>query len=434
MAEYKKKHIGKRNKAPKNAIHEDIKMKSHTTPNKKNEPKITDSKPSANNTSKTNNPKIRVIAGYRLQNVKKRNIIIMLTALLVVAFIVFSVFTPTGAAEYITNSLALIGSGSGYPVSLSGGNLVNTVNRNNVCYLVSSTNVEGYNSRGKCVFSYQHSYNAPMMKVSASRFITYDQGGTGYAVYNLKNKLYSSNSENEILSAAISRNGFFAIATLSDSYSSQVKVFNKNNNVVYEWFCSDEIINDVLLSSDGKTMVISAVNAENGSLVSKIYVVKYASATPIHTFTYNDFVYSLESYNGSNFCAVFESHTDFYDWKKFNKTELKDNNFTADMCGNSSFLVVATSSPADKSRSRVYITSKSSSIKYSFDFEGHINDISVKGKNIYILGDKTIHVYSVKGQLITKTACDFGIQNIFPISRNEVAGISESNITKIQLQ
>ena len=76
-------------------------------------------------------------------------------------------------------------------------------------------------------------------------------------------------TENDILTAKIARNGTFAIATQSDGYSSEVAVYNKKGKEIYRWFCADYIINDIQLDDTGRKLVLSAINAQKGSYVSK---------------------------------------------------------------------------------------------------------------------------------------------------------------------
>lgn len=424
MPEYKKKNIHKKKRIAKNIISDNIPMQSETgTASVKNK---------SNNTEGVKR-KINVIAGNKLKRRKRKIITVCIAILIVMATLVISIFTPTGIVEYAVNAVAAFKIGNNYPVKLSGG----VVNSADLCgnhyFLLSSSNFECYNINGKNIFSYQHGYLSPLMCTSDARTIVYDQSGKNYSVYNLKNKILSGSTEREILTAAISRNGNFAVATLSDSYSSQITVFSAKGEKIYEWFCSEYIVNGVLLSPNGKTLAVSVLSAKNGAFVSKIYFLEFDSATPIAVYDYNELVLGIKSVGNSGFISVCENSLNFFTWKNF-KTNTYNTEENINIVKNyKSDILTVSGRSGNKNENNITFFDSLGSLKYSFVFNGTVDSIEYKGNNVFILSENNIYKYTINGEFECKAECEFGTSLIIPVSQNEIAAVTDSKIQKIYL-
>ncbi|MBQ0084147.1 MAG: hypothetical protein KBS52_05220, partial [Clostridiales bacterium] len=411
MAEYKKRNVKKQNKRIKNAINNDIKM----TPAKKIKSKShTEAKPqkSAKPSSQPTHKKIRVIKGGKKNFKRLRLLLIGILICLIGGIVLSSCLLPTGLYDYLQNMSAISGSGSGFPQALSGGNISNILSSQKYFLIASDTNVVGYNIKGKNIFSYQHGYEIPVIKSSKTRFLIYSQGSVDFGIYNYKKNLKTAQTANPILAAAVSDSGYYALATQSDSYASQLTVYNNKHEQVYQWFCSDYIINDVILSDNGKSVAVSVFNAQNGFFNSRIYILGYSSATPEKIIEYNnDLITALKSYNNKGFFAIFENKAEHISWHNFSAQSYTFENNVIFARGTEKYSLIATCREANIGDNTVYVFDNKGSKLTSFDFENEIRNITVKGKYIYILGDRKIFLYSVGGELLNETDCDFGVEH-----------------------
>ncbi len=422
MPEYKKKNIKKRRHNIKNAISDDIVMQ------KTQRRSSTENKKSVTEPQKR---KINVIRGNKIKIRNRRFASVIVSAFLMITLIIISLFTPTGLIESTINVFSSIKFGNGYPVKLSAGSISAATKQGNHLFLVSTTNFECYNTNGKNIFSYQHGFEHPIIEVSESRTLLYDQSGKDYGIYNLNKKIYSNSTENEILCANISRNGTYAIATNSDSYTSQISVFNKNNEKIYEWYCADYIINDIVLSSNGKQLAVSAISAVNGSFVSKIFVLGYNSATPKSEFTYNELILGLNKSGNKGFSCIFENSVDFFTWRKSKTATISGENNIALVKNYGSNTLIVFRRPGNKNENILTIYDASGKQKHSFVYENTIDCIEYKGANIYILSENNVYLYSLDGEFSSKTSCEFGTKFISVISQKEIAAIIDNNIKKV---
>lgn len=429
MAEYKKKKVKRTKKAIKNSFVEEIPMKPSTKKSPKKEVKETASQPKkkAKPTS-VRQKQIKVISGNKLMLKKRNKKIAAIVALLITAVVLISIILPTGILDAFRNSVALIGKGLGYDVKLSGTSLSNVVDLGDSYIAVTPTDIVGFNHSGKTIFSYLHGYDIPIIEASSSRFLVYGQGEKNYTVYNLADALFEGEASNEILAADIARNGTFAIASLSDSYTSQVTVYDKNNENIYTWFCADYIINNVLLDNDGNTLVLSAFNAQNGEYVSKLYVIKFDSATPIRVFDYKDIILSLSSENSSSFGAVFESGIEYFSWRNFANTSNGFENNISFFESTNQHSIAVTSRNANKGDNTISVYNYRGVEKHKFNFSSEIIDISMRGRYIYILSSNKVSVYNYKGVCVKTYDIAQGANFVIPIGNMKCAVCSDTHI------
>ncbi len=436
MAVYKKKPMKPTKRKVKNlVVTEDIPMqKSAQKPIKekaskktvKHKPEVQKNPPES---------RIKVIKGKKNLHQKRRFAAVCAILALVLITVTVHFALPNGLFEYINNSFAKIGSGTGYPVMLTGGNIADVKGGGSYYLISSATNFEGYNSAGKNIFTYQHGYEKPVLKDSASRFMLYSQGDVQYSVFNLDKKLISGEMKNSILAANISDNGYYAIATVSDSYTSEVTVFNNKNKMVYQWFCSDYIISDVVLSADGKTLAVAVFNADGGTYNSKIYILKYSSADPVKLIEYNDtMIYSLKEYNNSGFFAIFNNKADFISFKNYSVTNYSFEKDIIYSRGNGSNSIIVTGNDANTANNTVFVFNRKGNKQTEFQINFEINDIALYNKHIYILSDKKLYMFDIKGNQLGSADCSFGVERIIPNSNRSVATITSGSVTQISFE
>ncbi len=434
MAEYKKKSVSRRKKQVKHSVTEKIPMQRSPAPKRRET--VKKEKPEVKTPQKakpTRNSVMKVIPGFKNKIKKRRLTTVGLIGAVMIFIVVFALCVPTGLFEFFENRFALIGGNGGYPVSISsGGTLVSAVQGKSHYVAVTAGSIDGYNNNGKIMFSYPHGYEYPVVSQSQERFIVYGLGEKGYSVYNLNKQLYSATSDNKILAAAIAENGTYAVATQSDSYSSQVIVYDKNNKQIYKWMCADFIVNNVVLSPDGKRLAVSVFNTQAGKYLSKLYILGYKSATPINLFEYEDeMIMSLSTAASNSFYAVFDDSITFYKWKDLSNTSVTTDKKVFFARSNKNYSIFVNCNEANKTDNEIVVVNGKGVQKTKFTFSEEIIDIALRGKYIYILGDRKIYIYNVKGEALNTVTCDFGVKRIVPIRSFSVAAFTDNNIKKI---
>ena len=162
-----------------------------------------------------------------------------------------------------------MGTGS-YPIELGGTETVNTVSRGSYYYVLSNTDIVAFNNSGKSLFSFTHGYENPVLKVSATRAMVFEQGGNEALIFDLKGLKTTAKTEKSIITGAVSDSGRYALVTLSDKYASAVTVYDKKDNAVYEWYSAENTVNNVAVSPNGKKIAVSSLTPIAVSLIQPL--------------------------------------------------------------------------------------------------------------------------------------------------------------------
>ena len=431
MPDYKKKKVNRLKGAPKpkwskGAVpqkNDDIAMTS--TPVRRQSKPTKTEKPVSN---------MRVVNGKKLERQKKIRISASALAIIAVIAVILHLILPVGIFENVQNLTALIGSGN-YPAEINSSEVLNAVSRGNYYYVLTDTRLNAYSNGGKEIYSYAHGFENPVLKTSKTRAMVFSQGGNEAYIYNLAELKNTLSTEKEIITANISDSGVYALVTRSDSYASAVSVYSKSGKLLYEWYSSEDTVNNVAVSPNGKKIAVSAFNASSGDYSSKVCVLSFDSATPEYTENYSGaLVYGLESSGSSGFSVITENSVQFIKWHKYKKTEYK-NDYTAAMFRSASGGTVAVfNRSSDKTDNRVAVFNSRGKLKSEFEFKGIIGDIEIRGGHIYCISDTFVYLLSENGEVLRKAECGFGAVRISVTGTNSVAVITDNQINRIQLE
>ena len=431
MPDYKKKKVNRLRGAPRPkkarraAIleNDDIAMTS-TPPKRRSEPKKAE-QPVSN---------MRVVNGKKLERKRKLRISFSAVAAAAVVIVILRLILPVGIFENVQNLTALIGSG-GYPAEINSTEVLNAVSRGNYYYVLTDTRLNAYSNGGKEIYSYSHGFENPVLKTSKTRAMVFSQGGTEAYIYNLAELKNAVSTEKEIITANISDSGTYALVTRSDSYASVVSVYNKNDKLVYEWYSSEDTVNNVAVSPNGKKIAVSAFNATSGDYSAKVCVLSFDSATAEYTESYSGSpVYGIDTMSNAGFSVITENGIQFIKWSKFQKEEYK-NDYSAAMFRSASGGSVAVfNRSSDKTDNRIAAFNSKGKLKSEFEFKGIISYIEIRGGHIYCISDTYVYLLSENGEVLRKAECGFGAVRISVTGTNSAAVITDNQINIIQLE
>lgn len=375
---------------------------------------------------------MRVVKGKQIQRKRKLRIFGGFVAVVVVFIIVLEMALPAGIFESIKIHTALMGSGS-YPVALKSTESLNTITKGSYYYLLTNTHVSAYSNSGKEVLNFEHGFENPVLKTSASRSLVYDQGGKSFYVFDIDSLIHTITTEGEILAAAVSNRGNFAVATTNKKYTASVTVFDDEANNIYEWYSAKDTINAIGLSSSGDKLAVATLNVADSKFKSTLSVFEFDSATAEYTESFdNTLIRTIDTSFSSYFTVATDKKIKSYKWRNF-KNESFENDYDLMMFDSTDDGYIAVfSRENNRSDNRVVVLDKSGEVKYRFNYKGTISDISADGKKVYILSETELLRLDDEGKIIMKSACGFGGKNIFIISSDTVAVITDSEIQRIK--
>ncbi len=327
-----------------------------------------------------------------------------------------------------------MGTGS-YPISVSGSETLKVASFNNYYYHLTDTHISAYTSAGKILFSNAHGFEKPVLAASKGRVLVYNQGGNEAVIYDLKGEKHRISTENEIICADIANKGSYAITTYSDRYASAVTVYNKQNKVEYEWYSAEDTINNVAISATGKKIAVSTFNSSTGVFNSKVNIINFKAPTPEYTVSYeNQIIYGLKTSNNSTLCVIKSNGMDYIKWSNYKAQNYSDEYNILYFRQNDNVNVGVFSRESDKTDNKIVLFTKCGRVKATVKYNGVINDIQVRGSNIYCINDSVLSALDFEGNIKYNTDYGYGGEGISVTSANVVAIITNNEIKRVKLQ
>lgn len=375
---------------------------------------------------------MRVVTGKRQKRnhgFKSSTVVMLFVA---AAFLVLQTIIPAGVIQTVSNMVALIGTGS-YPISISGTHHLGLTTTNQCYFDLSDTHISAYSNAGKQLFSHAHGFEKPILATSAGRVLLYNQGGTELYIFDLYGLKSTVSTKKNIICATISDSGNYAVATHSDKYATAVTVYNKRGKMIYEWYSAEDVVNNVVLSSNGKKIAVSTFSSNSGLFNAKVNILNYKSATPEYTKTYDKMlVLGLKNSNRSNLCVIKSNGVDHLRWSGKRIKEYNNDYTISQFRVNSSYNVSVFCRENDKTDNQIVLFSKSGKVKHTVKYKGIIKDIQVKGSSIYCINDSQVFVINFNGEKQHSASYGYGGLGLAVISTDSVAVASNDGIKKIK--
>lgn len=245
----------------------------------------------------------------QLQKKKKRkqmgkNILVVLIAAAVVC-----------AALYLRNSsdfqeflgTTILGGtgyqeGEGFPVEftgvdtismqqLSGGNLA----------ILNSSKLTVLNTHGGLEREISHQMMNPRAVFGGDRTLLYDFSGKTWQLYSGERLLESKTLDSPIYAADMVDTGSFVIASGSSQDLSVVTGYTRERSVCFQWRSSNKLVTNLVMDDTGKEIAFTTVSAQDGMLVTNLYVYRFDREEPVAELEFLDEItLSLQyRYNGS---------------------------------------------------------------------------------------------------------------------------------------
>lgn len=194
----------------------------------------------------------------------------------------------------LSDLLASYSSGSGYPVKLPAGQVVNTAAVGKDFALLTDTSLSLYNSQGKVTGIYEHGYTTPICVANGDRVLLYDRGAKRLQVNSRSSQLFSQTLDYNISVANIGLSGHIAVVTDAKYYESCITVYDPEYDEIYIRETAD-MITGLSLMRDGSGMAVASVNANGGRLDSTITFFDFGKEEPLASVVLEDqLVLSME--------------------------------------------------------------------------------------------------------------------------------------------
>lgn len=134
---------------------------------------------------------------------------------------------------------------------------------------VNEQGIEVYAPDGERTLDVPLSFSAPRAVASRKYLLAYDFGATAFTVTNAYSRLFWTDTEFPIYAASIGESGRFALITGSDTYLSEVLLYDANFNLI-QHFGRASATTGASISANGRYLALSGIYSEGGKAGSLI--------------------------------------------------------------------------------------------------------------------------------------------------------------------
>ena len=157
---------------------------------------------------------------------------------------------PEALLDWIDMKLDGADKGDGFPYAISGDTVVAMGQAKNNLALLTDTSLLFINEKGGEIARRSHAYARPLLKTAGSYALVAERGGGRYQLETRRETVLNGKLEGRnILAASLQEDGRFALVTdtASQSYQSELDVFDRKGNVLFSWKSPRLLLTDVAL-------------------------------------------------------------------------------------------------------------------------------------------------------------------------------------------
>ena len=289
--------------------------------------------------------------------------------------------------------------GDGFPVKIKG----KSVNASDMCIInnslayISETQFQMINSSGGVTVDKRIKYSSPAMKSCKNYSIIYDRQGNGYEIQSAVGTVYEGSVDDIIFQAVIIDNGCYAILSKSDGYTSKLTVFNKDNTQKYAYYFSECYAVSISLNKDATKAVVCGLDANEGSIVSKVYIIDFSSDKPESKIDFDNVtIYSAGFFDNGNIGIIGDRSAMVITSDYQNKYEFTYNGYNLISKKIMQNNIILSLSPFEDGKSCELWNISQNGFITSTKTDLAIVAVDVFGDNAAVLAGNTVSVFDIK--------------------------------------
>ncbi len=300
---------------------------------------------------------------------------------------------------------------------------------------VSDTSFTINKKSGKQINNTLHSFNQPAMDTDGNYAIIYNIDGKGFQIEKNSSQIINSNTSNEIICAAVSKSGVYALVTKSNDYVAELTVYSADFNEKYKYYFAENYVTDIAINKEGTRAIVSALQSDNGTLKSVIYILDFTNEQALVKLDANDnMVLYVDYFYDGNPVAIGDRYLSIINISKANKSDFNYNDkMLVSYSVNPKLGVsLALSSSNDGRNCDCVVIDSKLNKKADFSTEISVLSISSQNNRIAILSDGLVYIYKFdasntkKIEVMTDSSKILLTSNnsFYLLGENEIRGIS----------
>ncbi len=290
--------------------------------------------------------------------------------------------------------------GSGYPVDITGSNVISMQGMGDKLAVTTDTSLTIYNEGGGQLVSRVHGFTSPITKISGDYILIAEQDGSRLRLETRRSTVLEMEVEGRIIAASVGSNGSIAVSMKSSQgYLSEVAVYNKKGDKLYRRRFPDQLIVATALAPDGRTFAAAGISAAGGAMKSTLTVFDVKKTDPVAQYESTDLMLMDVGYfPGGTLFAV--GDTALWVVKPGGALDQKQTYTDSQILGyaiGSDCAAVVYRRHGNTSGGEVLTVAPGGDVLFTQSFNGDFRALSAAADGLLLLTSDQLHRYDIKG-------------------------------------
>ena len=194
----------------------------------------------------------------------------------------FDSLSPAAISDWFDETLAGGIRGDGFPLTVDGDAVVSVGALGDSLAVLSDNALTIYNKNAGELARRLHNYAEPALELAGSYALVAEIGGKRLTLGTRNDTMLEFTASDAIVTAAVAKNGRFAIATGADkSHTSKVTVYDRRGEELYSWVSAELQVVDLAFNAAGTQVAVAGITAKNAELYSALTVLAVSGSAPV---------------------------------------------------------------------------------------------------------------------------------------------------------
>ncbi len=345
----------------------------------------------------------------RRQNLKRLGTFLLVLAIFFGIWFVWEKIKQTSLAEQLAGGFAELGSGSGYPMEISGVTVRQMETMGNVLLVLTDTHLHIYNKNGKLLREVQHDYANPVIKCSSSRIILYDPSSRVLRIESKTKTIKEMTFDEPVLFAVLSDENDLAVITNTQRFLGQIIVYDHSlEEPVFSWKSAESYLYGAAFEPGGDSIAVSSVQVQNGDLVSGLTLYRLNEESPFMQQQYVDETIHDISYQNGELQVLTDQNAYYYSESGKEKAVISFQEEPLRMfCSKGEKISALVLGDYREFKSvKLSLLGASGEAEGAVSLQFSVDDIDVNGSRTALLAGNCIEIYNAKGELVQQITPD----------------------------
>ena len=340
--------------------------------------------------------------------IKAAAIVLAIIIVLSVAAYKLGNYSPLGLGRGLSNIGDSMMGNNGFPFDISSNDVIHMGMSYSDVVVLNDTGVKVIDSSGRQISDFQHNYSSPLIYTYGTHSLIIGAGENKFKVQTSGKTIYEMETDFDLLTGDISKNGCVAVASKSDQGASMLNVYDSKKNEVFSWICAKNLIVSVDISNNGRYVAVGVIGADSGDIISEVYLFDINYSDPVrHIQLPGTAVAAVEILSGKKLLIIGDNFVSFVNEKgKRNDIDVSLNTVSRFFISENNTAAIVFSKYSSAYTNILKIYSSSGKEISSSDIDFIIKDMSFDGKHIALLSDGKLYCYDLYGRISGEKTID----------------------------